>query len=81
MLSLSLYTRPGCHLCDTMQTELVQLLGQGAFQLDIVDISGNADLMQRYGLRIPVLVDQEGAEICEHRLDHQAVLSMAEQAR
>ena len=54
MHSLILYSRPGCHLCELLLDELRPMLGPSD-EVRIVDISENADLTRRYGLRIPVL--------------------------
>jgi glutaredoxin len=55
---LTLYSRPGCHLCDEMKAivaRVVRPLG-GRVTLQEVDISGDAELEARYGLEIPVLM-------------------------
>ncbi|GAC1324380.1 MAG: hypothetical protein NVSMB2_22480 [Chloroflexota bacterium] len=56
MISVTLYTRPGCHLCETAQAELARLQRQVPHTLGVVDISDNAELEARYGERIPVLL-------------------------
>jgi glutaredoxin len=52
---VTLYTRPGCHLC----VELEQLVRAQRLDVDLewtrVDVDSSADLAQRYGERIPVL--------------------------
>jgi hypothetical protein len=53
--SLYLYGTAGCHLCEQAEALLTPLLRAGLIQLQIVDISGNEDLLRRYGLRIPVV--------------------------
>jgi glutaredoxin len=50
-----LYGAPGCHLCDVAKDVLEcqqQLLG---FDLQLVDISGDAELEGRYREQIPVV--------------------------
>jgi len=51
------YTKPGCHLCDEAR-EVIALAGGGVVVTE-VDINSDAELMQRYGLRIPVLADPD----------------------
>lgn len=56
MKTLSLYSRPGCHLCEEMEAELQPLLADRAV-IETVDISNDPGLERRYGIRIPVLAD------------------------
>ena len=55
MATLYLYTTLGCHLCEIAEELVIASLGDRAFQLVKVEIADNDDLMDRYGLRIPVL--------------------------
>ncbi|MEW6037310.1 MAG: glutaredoxin family protein [Pseudomonadota bacterium] len=56
---LLLYGTAGCHLCEEADSVLVGL-GVAA---TAVDIAGDEDLLQRYGIRIPVLRDGAGREL------------------
>ena len=60
MPSLILYTTAGCHLCDTAKTVLWPLLTEFGLRLQEVDIAESDALIERYGIRIPV-VAFEGA--------------------
>ena len=52
---VTLYTRPGCHLCEEAKTAISPLLSEfGALLLE-VNIQGDAVLEERYGLDIPVI--------------------------
>jgi len=51
-----------------MLEELQPLLEELSVALKRVDISGDEDLLQRYGLKIPVLT-LEGKVLCQFRLD------------
>ncbi|MBI3264226.1 MAG: glutaredoxin family protein [Acidobacteria bacterium] len=64
---LLLYTKPGCHLCDEMKTVVAKLAGKFAVDLEEVDISGDAGLMQKYGDQIPVLM-LDGRKIAKYRI-------------
>jgi len=66
-VTLTLSTRPGCHLCDEMKVVLQRVGTQLSFALEEVDISLNVMLTQRYGHDIPVLV-VDGIEIARHRI-------------
>ena len=72
MRRLTLYGRHNCHLCHEMHAELERLRPELGFDLETVDVHGSPELEQRYGARIPVLVC-DGTELCEARLDHDAV--------
>lgn len=49
--SVILYTRPGCHLCEHVETLLHRL----GFGFRPVDIETDPELEKVYGLRIPVV--------------------------
>ena len=62
MIQLWLYTTQGCHLCENLHALVHQLVDQ-PITLTLIEISEDDDLMARYGIRIPVLVDEQGAEL------------------
>ncbi len=75
MKRLRLYHRPDCHLCEEMLTELEQLRRSTAFELEQIDVDGNATIRERYHARVPVLEDSDGRLLCEVFLDPSAVLN------
>jgi hypothetical protein len=77
MLELVLYGRPACHLCEEMADDIEQALRGTGYQLRIEDVDTRPDWRERYGLRVPVLTDAAGTEICEIRLDAPALRSLA----
>ena len=60
-----LYSTLGCHLCDQAKAILWPLLQQYQCKLVDVDIAEDDQLIERYGIRIPVL----GAPKSAHELD------------
>jgi len=54
--NITLYARPGCHLCQQAEDDLARLRRRYPHTLRIVDISADPDLEERYGERIPVLL-------------------------
>jgi len=65
MRSVTLYTRPGCHLCDEARETIVALRGQlPPFELQEVDIGSDDAIHSRYLERIPV-VEVDGAVVSE----------------
>ena len=67
-MHLTLYTRPGCHLCDDLKETLLRVWRQQAFELTEIDISRDPALERRYGHDIPVLLI-DGVEAARHRID------------
>ncbi|MEV6923538.1 glutaredoxin family protein [Dactylosporangium sp. NPDC051485] len=51
-MRLLLYTREGCHLCEEAR-EVLERVGE---PFEEVDISGDDELEEEYGFRIPVLL-------------------------
>jgi glutaredoxin len=55
MISLTLYARPDCCLCEEMKRTVLAVQAEISFTLDTVNISGDPDLETRFGYDIPVL--------------------------
>jgi glutaredoxin len=66
-VALTLYTRPGCHLCDEMKGIVRPIARELGCSLQDVDISGDADLEARFGQEIPVLL-VNGRKAFKYRL-------------
>lgn len=65
---VTLYTRPGCHLCEKARTAIAPLLREFGASLREVNIEKDAVLEQRYGWDIPVIFI--GAhKAAKHRVD------------
>ncbi|PMR69872.1 glutaredoxin family protein [Halomonas heilongjiangensis] len=62
MIRLRLYTTLGCHLCEQFEALLFHLANEAPV-LDRVEISEDDALVERYGVRIPVLADAAGEEL------------------
>jgi thiol-disulfide isomerase/thioredoxin len=56
MIALTLYSRPGCHLCEEMKAVIARVAQTTPLQLEEIDISTSRELEDRYGLEIPVLL-------------------------
>ena len=68
-LTVSLYSRPGCHLCDEMKA-VVQRVARASevpITIEEIDISMDPDLEARYGLEIPVLL-VDGRKAAKYRV-------------
>ncbi len=54
-MKVYLYSTLGCHLCEQAKSILWPLLLQYQHELVEVDIATSDELIERYGVRIPVL--------------------------
>lgn len=70
-MRLTIYTRPGCHLCDEMKVIVHRVIahdaGTGNISVDEIDISTDPDLDDRYRLEIPVLMI-DGKKAAKYRV-------------
>jgi glutaredoxin len=59
---VTLFRADGCHLCESAKRVLARVREEIPFELEEVDIAGDAELERRYRERIPVVaVDGEEA--------------------
>ena len=81
-MRLTIYSRPGCHLCDEMK-EIVHRVVQSSATLsdtsqisvDEIDISNDPILIDRYGLEIPVLMI-DGQKVAKYRVSEEELTKM-----
>ena len=55
MKTLILYGTSGCHLCDEASHLLAYMLDESQYHIETIDISVSDELLERYGVKIPVL--------------------------
>ena len=65
MTLVTLYGKPGCHLCDEARAVIAQVQRERPFELREIDVTHDPSLHRRYGERIPV-VEVEGEEAFEY---------------
>ncbi len=70
--TLTVLAREGCHLCDELIAALKQFQGRYSFRIDVVDVDRDPRLEEKWGDKVPVLLDGE-REICRYHLDPEAV--------
>ena len=68
MTRVTLYGKPGCHLCEEAREAVEEVRVERGFELEEVDVSVDPRLHARYGERIPV-VDIDGREELELYVD------------
>jgi hypothetical protein len=61
---ITLYGKPGCHLCETARAVVERVRADHRFELEEVDVSADPVLHARFGERIPVL-ELDGEELFE----------------
>ena len=72
MIVFTIYSRPGCHLCDEMKATVEQAARAmtPSATIDVVDITADPDLESRYGLEIPVLL-VNGKKAAKYRVSEE----------
>jgi glutaredoxin len=75
VISIVLYSRPGCHLCDEMKAVVNRVARQTPIALSEIDITGDPELEARYGIEIPVLM-LEGKKVAKYRVTEEALRRM-----
>ncbi len=69
---LTLYGKPGCHLCDDARAVVLTARAGREVELVEVDVTLDPGLHRRYGERIPVL-ELDGEELFELFVDGDAL--------
>ena len=68
MKTVTLYTRPGCHLCDEARAKLEKLRAEVGFEVEEVDIETDDALHAAYLERIPVIC-LDGEHVSDYFVD------------
>ena len=76
MKKLKFFTTEGCHLCEQAVLILDELHDRFIFEMEIVDIATEEDLVQKYGLSIPVLLNIENNEVLYWPFDRDDVVNL-----
>jgi glutaredoxin len=71
--TVTLYSRPGCHLCEEARSALQAVQGRAAFELEEINIETDDVLHARYLERIPVIA-LDGEELFDFFVDEEALL-------
>lgn len=59
---LRVYSRPSCHLCVEAKEKVERVARRYGLLVEVVDIDGSSDLLERFQRRIPV-VELDGEEL------------------
>lgn len=80
MSVLTVYSKPGCHLCEEAMVALSALQAEFVFELRELDITDDDELQRAYFERIPV-VALDGEELCEYFVEEALVRERLESRR
>ena len=72
LVALTIYTRPGCHLCQEMKVIVERVVRElrTTAQIEEINIADDPDLEERYGSEIPVLL-VNGRKAAKYRVSEQ----------
>jgi len=75
VIALTIYSRPGCHLCDEMKSIVRRVARSvtGPITIEEIDISADPELESRYGVEIPVLL-VDGKKAAKYRISEEELL-------
>ncbi|HEY5719529.1 MAG TPA: glutaredoxin family protein [Gammaproteobacteria bacterium] len=71
-MTLTLYGRDYCELCEAMYAAVLPLAAQHGCTVEWVDVADDPALEARFGTEIPVLLAGERV-LCRHALDLEAL--------
>ena len=74
---VTIYSKPGCHLCDEAKEVMRQAGCDDLFELEEVNIESDAELQARYRFEIPVIMIN-GVEAFRYRLTKEAFIRRLE---
>ena len=55
VIEISLFSRPGCHLCEDAKKAVAEAAAGFSVRLAVIDVESDPDLARRYGSQVPVL--------------------------
>jgi glutaredoxin len=72
---VTLYGKPECCLCDEAMEVLRKVNAEIAFDLEKIDISRNPELLDEFGLKIPVIF-VDGVQAFKYRVNEGRLLAL-----
>ena len=80
-MRLTIYSKPGCHLCDVMKEVVRRVLHdrEPDAGLEEIDITTDAELLRRYATEIPVLMI-DGRKVAKYRIGEDELRRILERA-
>ena len=75
MALITIYSKPDCHLCELAKEVIERCRQKVDFAVEIIDISQNPELLERYRDDIPVVL-LDGHEIARHFVRERKLLEL-----
>jgi len=66
--NVEVMSRANCHLCDEAKRVVAEAASAGLCDWQVVNVDGDARLLKRYGLDVPVIL-VDGEVRFKHRID------------
>ena len=73
--TVTLYGKPECCLCDEAMEVLRKVNAEIAFDLEKIDISRNPELLDEFGLKIPVIF-VDGVQAFKYRVNEGRLIKL-----
>ncbi len=73
-MSVTIYTRQGCHLCDEGIAAARSVFGD---DISLIDVDLDLALLERFDTRVPVIVAEDGTVIDEGIVDRAVLVRHA----
>ncbi|MFQ5344831.1 MAG: glutaredoxin family protein [Mariprofundus sp.] len=70
---IQLLSRRNCCLCEDAKAVVAAAAEQGLCSWETVNVDHDKALLVRYGLDVPVLLDNDGKELFRHRVSEDAL--------
>ena len=65
---MTIYSRPGCHLCDEAKASILAAGCEDLFRLEEINIDDDEELQERYRYEIPVVLIN-GTKAFKYKVD------------
>ncbi len=75
MITFTVYSRFGCHLCEDLLMHLTLLQQDHDFRVIEVDVDSSPQLIEQYGLKVPMVIYGD-EQVCHYFLDQAAILQI-----
>lgn len=75
VMTVTIYSKPDCHLCDLAKDVIDRCRKKVDFAVEVIDISQNPVLLDRYRNDIPVIL-LDGKEIARHFVRERKLLEL-----
>ncbi len=78
MILLRVLSRSWCHLCDELLEGLAPIAARYNTQIEVIDVDSDAQLEERWGELVPVVLTDDHQPLCHYHLDERAVAAYLE---